>query len=168
MAKNREAEAKEAATILGIEHVEFYRQPDGGLRATRMLVGRLGKRIRDWRPHMIYIPHPAEQHPDHCVVTKLLQRSLSSSAIEEMPRVMAYEVWTPLQQLDEIVDITPYMQMKLKAIAAYRSQTRVMDFEAAAEGLARYRGEMHSWPGGEYAEVFADFSKVANRPLQRQ
>ena len=25
------------------------------------------------------------------------------------PRVLAYEIWTPLQQLDEIVDITPYL-----------------------------------------------------------
>ena len=35
-----------------------------------------------------------------------------------------------------------------------------MNFVAAARGLARYRGEMHSWPGGEFAEVFADLSKI--------
>jgi LmbE family N-acetylglucosaminyl deacetylase len=85
-----------------------------------------------------------------------------------MPRALAYEVWTPLQQLDEIVDITSYMPRKLNAIAAYKSQTRIMNFEAAALGLARYRGEMHCWPGGEYAEVFADFSKVVCRSLLRQ
>ena len=31
-------EAKAAAAILGIEHIEFYRQPDGGLRANRRLI----------------------------------------------------------------------------------------------------------------------------------
>jgi LmbE family N-acetylglucosaminyl deacetylase len=88
--------------------------------------------------------------------------------LDDPPRVLAYEVWTPLQQLDEIVDITPYMETKLRAIAAYSSQTRVMNFAAAAQGLARYRGEMHCWPGGEFAEVFADLSRVVSKSLQKQ
>ena len=28
-----------------------------------------------------------------------------------------------------------------------------MGFVPAVRGLNRYRGEMHSWPGGDYAEV---------------
>jgi LmbE family N-acetylglucosaminyl deacetylase len=131
-------------------------------------VSRLTNRIGECRPHLIYAPHPAEEHPDHRVVIRLLERCLKSLDLIAMPRVLAYEIWTPLQQLDEIVDITPYLQTKLKAIAAYKSQTRVMNFEAAAQGLARYRGEMHSWPGGEYAEAFAEFSSVTCRSLQEQ
>jgi LmbE family N-acetylglucosaminyl deacetylase len=164
----REAEATTAAMVLGLAHVEFYRQPDGALRANKKLALLLAKRINDWRPHAIYVPHPAEQHPDHRIATRLLRQSFYMVDVEEMPRVLAYEVWTPLQQLDEIVDITPYMPRKLSAIAAYKSQTRIMNFEAAALGLARYRGEMHCWPGGEYAEVFADVSKIVCRSLQQQ
>ena len=95
----------------------------------------------------------------------IVEKSPGAANAAEPARVLAYEIWTPLQQLDEIVDITPYMETKLKAIAAYDSQSRVMNFVAAAQGLARYRGEMHCWPGGEYAEVFADFSEVCCRPL---
>jgi N-acetylglucosamine malate deacetylase 1 len=163
----REAEAAAAAVILGVDHIEFYRQPDGGLRANQELARRLASRIEEWRPHTIFVPHPAEQHPDHQMAFRLLRRSLSVVDLEELPRVLAYEVWTPLQQLDEIVDITTYLPTKLRAIAAYKSQTGIMNFEAAAQGLARYRGEMHCWPGGEYAEVFADCSNIACRPLQQ-
>ena len=164
----REEEAIAAAKILGISNIEFYRQPDGGLRANRTLARQLGQRIKDWQPQAIYVPHSAEQHPDHRVVVRLLGRSLSNLDLDELPRILAYEVWTPLQQLDEIVDITSYLPTKLEAIAAYKSQTRVMNFEAAAQGLARYRGEMHCWPVGEYAEVFADYSKVVCRSLHLQ
>ena len=69
---------------------------------------------------------------------------------------MAYEVWTPLQRMTEIADISAYLVCKLKAIRAYRSQCRALDFAAAARGLSRYRGEMHSWPGGDYAEAFLE------------
>jgi N-acetylglucosamine malate deacetylase 1 len=166
--KIREQEAMAAADFLAVEHVEFYRQPDGGLRVSRPLVSRLAQRVRDCKPSTIYVPHAAEQHPDHRVVVRLLQRALRLLDLDEPPRVLAYEVWTPLQQLDEIVDITPYMETKLKAIAAYSSQNRVMNFAAAAHGLARYRGEMHCWPGGEFAEVFADLTRVVSRSFQKQ
>jgi N-acetylglucosamine malate deacetylase 1 len=164
----REQEALAAAEILGVVHFEFYRQPDGDLRVSRPLASRLAQRICDCKPSIIYVPHGAEQHPDHRVAVRLLQRALRLLDLDEPPRVLAYEVWTPLQQLDEIVDITPYMETKLKAIAAYSSQTRIMNFAAAAEGLARYRGEMHCWPGGEFAEVFADVTKVVSKQFQKQ
>jgi len=164
----REKEALVAASILAIEHVEFYREPDGALTVTPQLVGRLSQRIRECKPSTIYMPHSAEQHRDHRVVTRLLQRVLQHLDLDAPPRVLGYEIWTPLQQLDEIVDVTPYMETKLRAIAAYASQTRVMDFAAASRGLARYRGEMHCWPGGDFAEVFADLSLVMPRSLQKQ
>jgi hypothetical protein len=47
-------------------------------------------------------------------------------------------------------------------VRAYRSQCAVVGFDAAVQGLNRYRGELHSWPGGDYAEVFErlDISKA--------
>ena len=59
-------------------------------------------------------------------------------------------------KMDYIIDITPYIYIKRQAIAAHKSQCEVLDFEEATLGLNRYRGEMHCWPEGDYAEVFQE------------
>jgi LmbE family N-acetylglucosaminyl deacetylase len=150
----REAEAARAAAALGVATHEFWRQPDGGLRATRALVERLAERVRDTGARVLYAPHEAEMHPDHRAACRLALRARDALG-PDAPEVLLYEVWTPLQRLDEIVDITDHVEGKRAAIRCYASQCAVMDFEGAALALARYRGEMHSWPGGPYAEAFA-------------
>ncbi len=59
-----------------------------------------------------------------------------------------------MQEMDEIVDISAYVECKLAAIQKHKTQVNVMRLDEAALALNRYRGEMHSWPGGDYAEVF--------------
>jgi LmbE family N-acetylglucosaminyl deacetylase len=152
--KLRERESAAAQRILGVQQIEFYREPDGALRSRPALIKRLVDTLRTWRPNIIYVPHQDEAHSDHRAAARLVL-----AAIKKVPRprpaVLMYEVWTPLRRMDEIVDITPYVQVKRRAIRAYRSQCAVMDFDAAILGLNRYRGEMFCWPEGEYAEVFA-------------
>jgi LmbE family N-acetylglucosaminyl deacetylase len=70
-------------------------------------------------------------------------------------QVWHYEIWSPLTQIDHVIDISSVIGEKLSAIRAYPSQNSIMRFDQAFRGLARYRGEMHSWPGGPYAEVFS-------------
>jgi LmbE family N-acetylglucosaminyl deacetylase len=149
----REREARAAARILRIRHLEFWRERDGALCANRKVVARLRRKLRQFKPEIIYLPHDREMHPDHRGAVHLLSKVLGR-AREKCPDVLMYEVWTPIQQLDEIVDVSPYMEKKLRAVRAYRSQCRVIGFVEAVRGLNRYRGEMHSWPGGNYAEVF--------------
>jgi LmbE family N-acetylglucosaminyl deacetylase len=70
------------------------------------------------------------------------------------PVVLMFEVWTPLETFDHIEDISEFVGVKRAAIRAHASQCAVMWIDEAVLGLNRYRGEMHSWPGGDYAEVF--------------
>lgn len=149
----REQEARAAGEILGSPALEFWREPDGALRATRSLVGRLAAKLKQFRPDIVYVTHDREMHPDHRGAVRVLRRALSVVRGKQ-PDVLMYEVWTPTQQLDEIVDISSFVQKKLDALRAYRSQCAVVGFVAAVRGLNRYRGELHSWPGGDYAEVF--------------
>lgn len=150
---DREREAKAAAKVLGVSGIEFWGEPDGALRATRPLIERLRRRIGDMRPFRVYVTHEGEMHPDHRAAARLVLASLPKP--NGAPVVIGFEVWTPLQLFDHSVDITPYLERKLRAIREYEGQQRVMRFDDAFRGLARYRGEMHNWPGGEYAEVFS-------------
>lgn len=151
--ETREREARRAAEILGIGAVEFWREPDGRLRARRELAVRVAELIRRERASLIYAPHAGDDHPDHRAAARIVR-----AAVATVPRAVelrCFEIWTPVGDIDHVVDVSEVIDHKLRAIRAYRSQCSVMAFEEAFKGLARYRGEMHSWPGGPYAEVFS-------------
>lgn len=151
----REQEAKDAAAILGYESFEFWRIPNGKLRITKSAIERLSVKIKEWKPDIIYVSHDKEMHPEHKAAAGIVKKVLSkASALEVKPAVYMYEVWTPMQRMDHIVDISSYVDIKRKAIKAHKSQCAIMSFDEAILGLNRYRGEMHSWPGGNYAEIF--------------
>jgi LmbE family N-acetylglucosaminyl deacetylase len=149
----REREARASAKILGVRQIEFFHLPDGAVRPTHDAVEQLRGKLKDFKPKRIYVTHDREMHPDHRGAVRLLRRAAKNLS-GARPDVLGYEVWTPIQKLSEITDITPFMEKKIRAIRAYRSQCAVVGFVEAARGLNRYRGEMHSWPGGDYAEVF--------------
>ena len=153
----REQEAATAAGILGLAAIEFWRQPDNAFRATAAVVERLRDKLKKLRPRIIYVPHEREDHPDHRAAYRLVRRAMNGNGLPgRRPTVLLYEVWTPLQWMDEAVDISRYVEVKRAAIRAYKSQCAVMSFDEASLALNRYRGEMHNWHGGRYAEIFME------------
>ncbi len=160
-ARRREREAERAASLLGLEGIDFWRLPDGRLRDAEDTALRLARLLARDRPAILYVPHHREAHRDHRAAARLVQRARRLGAgprpAKAAPRVLAFEVWTPLQRIDEVVDISAHIEVKVRAIRAYASQCRVMRFDAAFRALARYRGEMHSgYPAATYAEIFAE------------
>jgi N-acetylglucosamine malate deacetylase 1 len=151
-AQVREREAEAAATILGLAH-----EPDGAVRVTRALVRRLAEALQLWRPEIVYVTHDREMHPDHRAAARLVRRAVSEGGpVMSGVTIRMSEVWTPLQRIDHVVDITPHLAAKLAAIRAHASQCAVLRFDEAARGLSRYRGAMHSWYGVTHAEIFAE------------
>jgi len=165
----REREAAKAARILHLSHVEFWREPDGAVRASRRLAAKLRNAVREWKPKLIYVPHDGEMHPDHRASARLVRRALLDLAASVRPIVRMFEVWTPMQQIDEVVDISEYMEVKLAAVRVYKSQCAVMRFDEAVLGLDRYRGEMHSgWPAARYAEIFSEWKSKGPVSITKQ
>ncbi len=156
----REAEAKAAAEVLGVEHLEFLRLPDMGLLAHLNRGARSLREIiaRD-APDVIYLPHPEEVHPDHAAAWPMIRGALGrGEGRGGPPRLRAYEVWTPLPWYDRLEDITPVVGQKLGAIRCHRSQIVAIRHDHAARALGRYRGAM---AGCRYAEVFRDLPHTA-------
>ena len=154
-ARVREQEAATAAEAIGVRGIEFWRQPDGKLQATPELVSRMTALLVAFRPQVAYVPHDREMHPDHRASVALLQAALAAFDVPaERPEVLMFEVWTPLEAFDHVEDISSSLDVKVAAVRAHASQCAAMKFDEAIVGLNRYRGEMHSWPGGDYAEVF--------------
>lgn len=153
--KIREQESKNAANIFKLKHIEFWTEPDGHFEADEILLLRLVNFIIEADIQIIYVTHEKEEHPDHIAAAKFVKQAINQLPENILaPTVWMYEVWTPIQRMDHIVDISAYVDTKRKAILAYKSQCDVLAFDEAILGLNRYRGEMHSWPGGDYAEVF--------------
>lgn len=153
--KLREKEGLAAAAILGIEQVEFWREKDGALGETDSLVSRLLELFETWQPGLIYAPHGAEAHQDHAAAAQIAKRAREELAKKgTQADLRLFEIWTPVQTIKHIENITETIETKIAAVRAYRSQCEIMSFDEAIRGLNRYRGEMHSWPEGEYAEAF--------------
>ena len=150
----REREAEVSGKIIGVTSTGFWRQRDGRVRADERTVARLTAELSAIQPDIVYVTHEKEMHPDHRAAVRLLRGALREASLRL--EVRTYEVWTPLQDLAYIEDISDVIETKLEAVRAHTSQCNVMRFDDAVQGLNRYRGEMHSWPGGPYAEVFGE------------
>jgi LmbE family N-acetylglucosaminyl deacetylase len=148
----REAEARNAAAILGIPQTSFLRGPDWALGDTLKPLAQQLQPILESQPwSLIYLPHPAEWHPDHKACLPLLQCVLAGVS-KDAPLLRGYEVWTPLTEYQHVEDITRVMRVKLRAIRAHQSQAAQFDYCRATLGLNAYRGVMAG--RCRYAEVF--------------
>lgn len=148
----REAEALCAARLMDVNHVVFLRLPDSRLST---LLTRAADALRPTlqleSPTYVYLPHPAEAHPDHQATYPILSRAYDGSELRR-PFLRAYEVWTPVQTYDDIADISSVAHTKLRAIRCYRSQLSAFRYDRAIKGLNAYRGELGA--KCRYAEVF--------------
>lgn len=148
----REAEARNAAKILGIESLHFLRLPDWNVGDDAPGAAKaLCSVLKNEKPELIYLPHPDDGHPDHQATLPTLRAALNAAGFGA-PELRGYEVWTPLVAHDVVQDITAVMPRKLRALRAHRSQLEEFDYVRAVRGLNAFRGALAA--KCDYAEVF--------------
>jgi LmbE family N-acetylglucosaminyl deacetylase len=158
----REKEALESGKLLGVSEVIFLRLPDGLTTFSLEAKIEMIQIIRRITPDIIFTHSKFDTFPDHQIIRSLTESAVTAAAGPWYPRagmkphrvkrIYGYEVWHPISSYQTSFDITTTMESKKAALRCHYSQTSEVDYLAAIEGLARYRGATSM--KGKYAEVF--------------
>ena len=128
----REKESVKALKVLGVSDYQFLRFPDRELHAHFEDVFECVRAITaDYLPDTVYSPSIIELNPDHRTTAELsfrIQRGAAAgSGAGKGLRLVFYEVSTPFRP-NMLTDITAAYGRKKKAMKAYKSQLRLINF----------------------------------------
>jgi bacillithiol biosynthesis deacetylase BshB1 len=146
-AEERAAEAKEAAAILGVSWRDALDIPDGRVENTYENRLKIVTVLRRLRPRVVILPYGQGRHPDHyntaalgyeaCFLSGLAKLDLGSSEAGEIetgakrdspcakhhrPFKIIYASLYADVRPSFVVDITPFIEDRHRALMAYRSQ----------------------------------------------
>jgi predicted HAD superfamily hydrolase/LmbE family N-acetylglucosaminyl deacetylase len=133
----RSAESRASARVLGIPEPTFWGLPDRGLVYGEVLVERIMASISAFEADCVLLPSPIEVHPDHQV--------LALAGAEALRRLggnllgIFYEVNTPLQIPNLLIDISALVDKKREAMRCFVSQLAELPYDVRMEGLSRFR-----------------------------
>lgn len=138
----REAETLAALAVLHVNRTEttFLRLPDGAIPTlessqAEAAVAQCSAYLQAVKPEIVFLPWRCDPHPDHRATWQLLNAALRD--LNYSPRTIEYPIWDwdPEQRGDATackqvvgwrLDIQTVLETKLRAIAAYRSQTTAL------------------------------------------
>jgi bacillithiol biosynthesis deacetylase BshB1 len=131
--ERRAGEAAEAARRLGVRRRITLGLPNRYLQDTIEARTDVAEVIRDVRPDVLFAPYWVDAHPDHAAAAALVEAArfaakLTKTTMRGDPHYpgRVYHFFSTHYRLHVkpsfIVDITPYIDTKLAAVAAYTSQ----------------------------------------------
>ncbi len=132
-AADREREANDAARILKVAHREALDLPDGNVQNTYENRLKIAGVLRRLRPRVVILPYWQGRHPDHYTTATLGYEACFVSGLakvetpgEQNPPHRPFKIFYASLYADVrptfVVDITPYVEERLRALLAYRSQ----------------------------------------------
>ena len=131
-AAEREAEAVAAGEILRIAHREALTLPDGNVQNTYENRKKIAAVLRRLRPRVVILPYWQGRHPDHytsaslgyesCFLSGLSRLDLPGGDAPHRPYKILYASLYADVRPTFTVDISPFIEARLQALLAYRSQ----------------------------------------------
>jgi N-acetylglucosamine malate deacetylase 1 len=139
-AEERAAEAAQAAELLGAGWRQALDLPDGAIENTHENRVKIVRVLRQLRPRVVILPYWQARHPDHattatlgyeaCFLSGLVK--VETGASPHRPFKVVYASLYADVRPSFIVDITPFIEQRHRALMAYRSQYAN---QAAGSGL---------------------------------
>ncbi|MGZ5264284.1 MAG: bacillithiol biosynthesis deacetylase BshB1 [Kaistella sp.] len=131
----RAEEAAEASQILGISARENLKMKDGFILNTEEYQLQIVKMIRKYQPEIVFANAIEDRHPDHAKASKLVSDACFLSGLIKIETELDGEgqkQWRPKQVFhyiqwknitpDFVVDISDFMDKKIEACLAYKTQ----------------------------------------------
>jgi N-acetylglucosamine malate deacetylase 1 len=135
--ETRKQEAIKAAAILGVSGRETLALPDRGLFLKDEYIRDIVRVIRRNRPELVFAPYFDDRHPDHGSCARLVEEAFFSAAVRKYdeesgldahrPKALYFYMINGFHKPDFIVDISDFMDSKIKALNAYESQFKKSD-----------------------------------------
>ncbi len=135
-AETRDVEAEEARKIIGAVVRENLRMADGFFTHNQENLMSIIRAIRTYQPDIVLLNAIQDRHPDHgraaklsadaCFLSGLLKvETVDSQGVAQLhwrPKAIYHYIQDQLSKPDFVVDITPFMEQKMKSILAYKTQ----------------------------------------------
>ncbi|MFC6269168.1 bacillithiol biosynthesis deacetylase BshB1 [Frigoriflavimonas asaccharolytica] len=134
-AQSRMQEAEEGGRILGISARENLDLPDGFLENTKEYQLKIVQIIRKYQPEIVLANAIDDRHPDHAKASKLVSDACFLSGLRKIETTFQgnlQEIWRPKYIFnyiqwkeivpDFVIDISEFMEQKLEACLAYKTQ----------------------------------------------
>jgi bacillithiol biosynthesis deacetylase BshB1 len=129
-ASERAAEAAEAARILGVGWREALDIPDGRVENTWENKLKVVEVLRRVRPRVVILPYWTARHPDHATASTLGYEACFLSGLAKVetgtaphrPFKIVYASLYADVRPSFVVDITPFIEDRHRALTAYHSQ----------------------------------------------
>lgn len=128
----RKLEAANAAEILKVSMRTSLAFPDRGLYLKEEYIREIARVIRTYRPRIVFAPYFEDRHPDHGNCASLVEEAVFSAGIRKyetegnepahrVERVYFYMI-NGFHKPDFTIDISQFIDKKLQALRAYKSQ----------------------------------------------
>jgi bacillithiol biosynthesis deacetylase BshB1 len=169
--EGRAEEAREAARILKLDVRLNLEQPDGHVWLTEESRRAMVRVIRTYKPKVIFTLPSDDPHPDHAATSRIVREAARLASMRRYDEesgldavrvpALAHTVSSRLVVPSFIVDVSEFMEEKMRAIRAHASQfyradsdepeTRISDknFLQQIELRMRYYGALIGVAAGE-------------------
>lgn len=128
--EQREAEARDAAKVMGCAVIEFAGMRDGSVNDDEASVRTVVELLRRLKPKVVLAPNLTCHHPDHEAAARLARKAVHFAALN------GYETDLPPHRIQRLVtsrysqhfepsfyvDVSSVIEQKKQAILAYKSQ----------------------------------------------